>query len=417
MKALYKKIILFGFCCVSWVTSVVAQEYTIDDFSNEQLASIYYAYPTPSGKQTPSPKGYEPFYISHYGRHGSRWITADERYKKVVDIFASHELTESGEKVKQLLDVIWADAKGRSGDLTQLGQAQHRAIADRMYKSYPQVFTTESAISARSTVVPRCIMSMSSFCEGLKENNPSLIISKEANKRYMDYLAYTSPEAEAFTSYKSPWYADFIKFEDKHINPKRFLSAMFKNPDEIRNPHDLMLEFYWITSSIQNVDLPFTLYGTLTKQELFNIWQSINYRMYVANAACPLNKGVMPKSASSLLQNILDSADEMISSGKNGATLRFGHDTYLIRLLALMQIEGCANQESDPKKYYQAWQDFRVSPMAGNLQMIFLKNKTGDILVKFLHNEEEVNLPLKNISGPYYKWTDVRDFYNKILQD
>ena len=23
---------------------------------------------------TPAPKGYEPFYMSHYGRHGSRWL-------------------------------------------------------------------------------------------------------------------------------------------------------------------------------------------------------------------------------------------------------------------------------------------------------------------------------------------------------
>ena len=38
--------------------------------------STYFAYPGPVQKAlTPAPAGYEPFYISHYGRHGSRYMT------------------------------------------------------------------------------------------------------------------------------------------------------------------------------------------------------------------------------------------------------------------------------------------------------------------------------------------------------
>ena len=39
-------------------------------------------------------------------------------------------------------------------------------------------------------------MSMSAFTEQLKELTPSLQITREANQRHMDYIAYTSPEAE-----------------------------------------------------------------------------------------------------------------------------------------------------------------------------------------------------------------------------
>ena len=42
----------------------------------EKLGGVYYAYPIESGMANPllqlAPEGYEPFYISHYGRHGSR---------------------------------------------------------------------------------------------------------------------------------------------------------------------------------------------------------------------------------------------------------------------------------------------------------------------------------------------------------
>ena len=29
---------------------------------------------------TPAPKGYEPYYMSHYGRHGSRWLIWEGDY-------------------------------------------------------------------------------------------------------------------------------------------------------------------------------------------------------------------------------------------------------------------------------------------------------------------------------------------------
>ena len=95
------------------------------------------------------------------------------------------------------------------------------------------------------------------------------------------------------------------------------------------------------------------------------------------------NGGVAPESAKSLLKNIIESADHAIRKGTPCAT-SVRHDTNLIRLLALMQVEGCSNQETDPDRYYLAWQDFRVSPMGANLQLIFFKNKQGEVIVKLL---------------------------------
>ena len=38
-----------------------------------RTGSNYFAYPGPTAKKlTKAPAGYAPFYISHYGRHGSR---------------------------------------------------------------------------------------------------------------------------------------------------------------------------------------------------------------------------------------------------------------------------------------------------------------------------------------------------------
>ena len=41
--------------------------------TREQMGGVYHAYPpVPPTQQVEAPAGYVPFYISHYGRHGSR---------------------------------------------------------------------------------------------------------------------------------------------------------------------------------------------------------------------------------------------------------------------------------------------------------------------------------------------------------
>jgi len=61
--------------------------------------------------------------------------------------------------------------------------------------------------------------------------------------------------------------------------------------------------------------------------------------------------------------------------------------------------------------------------MGANLQMVFYKSakKGNPILVKFLYNESEVTVPVacaaKNQcpAVPYYRFEDVRNFYNAII--
>ena len=54
--------------------------------------------------------------------------------------------------------------------------------------------------------------------------------------------------------------------------------------------------------------------------------------------------------------------------------------------------------------------------MASNLQMIFYRNKSGDVLVKLMYNEKETTIPaLKTFSGPYYKWSDLRQYFAGLL--
>ena len=144
----------------------------------EKLGGVYYAYPMTETALATAPEGYEPFYISHYGRHGSRWLPNDKRYTWVNGQFGDkNRLTKLGKSVRKRLEKIWKNAKGNGGLLTPLGGRQHRQIAGRMYQNFPQLFTAEAHLTAHSSTVNRCKSSMENFVAELKTQNPSLQIN------------------------------------------------------------------------------------------------------------------------------------------------------------------------------------------------------------------------------------------------
>lgn len=50
----------------------------------DRAGGVYLAYPNIDGAPvTPAPKGYEPFYISHFSRHGSRYLISDKDYSRL----------------------------------------------------------------------------------------------------------------------------------------------------------------------------------------------------------------------------------------------------------------------------------------------------------------------------------------------
>ena len=85
--ALFKYIVLSVCLCGIHLNGFAqsTREAILEDIA--RTGGVNYAYPVKEAIATPPPKGYKPFYISHYARHGSRWIQSEQDYKTVVDIF------------------------------------------------------------------------------------------------------------------------------------------------------------------------------------------------------------------------------------------------------------------------------------------------------------------------------------------
>ena len=100
-----------------------------DAQDRRQMGGIYHAYPYASKADNlvdATPEGYTPFYLSHYGRHGSRWMTNDERYEWLYSYFADRKnLTPLGRKVEKAMRKVLDNARGNGGRLSRLGAIQH----------------------------------------------------------------------------------------------------------------------------------------------------------------------------------------------------------------------------------------------------------------------------------------------------
>ena len=90
------------------------REQVLDPVEHSAGSSMSYRFEPQT--YTPAPEGYEPFYISHFGRHGSRYHTTENIYRKFYDIFAAaaanNALTPFGMEVKQRVDTIFAVSTG-----------------------------------------------------------------------------------------------------------------------------------------------------------------------------------------------------------------------------------------------------------------------------------------------------------------
>jgi len=345
--------------------------------SPQQMGGVYYAYPIENGEATPyiqdAPEGYEPFYISHYGRHGSRWLTNDARYLWVNKHFDDDKnLTKLGKSVKKRLAKVWKNAKGNGGQLTALGARQHRGIARRMYQNFPQLFTANAHLTAHSSTVNRCKVSMENYVDELKQLSNTIQLTPITREEDMAWIAYTSPEEKAHENRTNV---------PLKISPERFIKALFLDPSKIENPTKLLTEMHTIASDMQDVELNVSLYDIFTPEELEAVYNKNNRSMTIVHGDLIENEGIPARSAISLWQRIETEADAAIARGGAGADLRFGHDSNLYRLMTLMGIK----LRGEDYNYMD-----EILPMAANLQMIFYRNKKGDVKVQLLHNEKSI---------------------------
>ena len=419
-----KTILLF----LSVVLALNALAGTRDDFKAncKQSANNYFAYPDDHlPALTPAPAGYEPFYIDHYGRHGSRWLISENQYHDPVAALEKADsaglLTQRGKEALAIFKDAEKASYKRLGELSDIGAEQHQRIAKRMFENYPQVFAGDAPIDAKSTIVIRCILSMQNEVSMLKSLNPQLRITTDASNHDMYFMNYDDPVAKSLR--KDAFADDSKALKDKYLKVDHMLKVLFKDVKWAKknfDVQDLALKMLDLVGNMQshhqfeNVDL----YDLFSLDEMVNIWNYNNARWYLWAGNTPLTKGRVPYMEANLLRDFISAADQALSTGRNCATLRFGHESVVLPFVCLMGLNGMDLSTTDIYSLTDRWQSYKVFPMAANVQWVFFRKPgSSDYLVKVLLNEREATLPatVKTDCAPYYHWADMKAYYEKVL--
>ena len=388
----------------------------------------------PSFNYTKAPKGYVPFYFSHYGRHGSRWLIGKDDYQRVIRPLRKArqegKLTREGQEVLRKLEIFNKTTEKRLGDLTTVGERQHHGIGRRIAQHFPEIFvkTKGVAIDARSTTVNRCILSMVAECEELMAANPTARIHNDVSDALQYYL---NQGWQGIVKEQGDNSGDVRRqFADRHSHPERLLTVLFNDQQWARDSiqtKSFMRNLFEVAINMQSHDdAPYDLTDLFTEDEIYDQWRIANAGWYVNYGHAPQTKGVMPFSQFNLLTNIIETADTCVRLGKTQATMRFGHEVCVLPLACLMELDSCGVQVENLDELDLHWQNYKIFPMGCNIQLIFYKPKkardfksgaTGDILVKALLNEREASLPVPTTMHPYYRWDDVRAYWKKKLDN
>ena len=373
------------------------------------------------GTMSPAPKGYKPFYISHYGRHGSRYAWNPDTYTLIRDVLREAAekdvLTPYGKEFAKKYEAFWEVPYINTGDLVPLGYDQHLAIGTFVVQQFPQVFKGRKKVDALSSTGQRCIVSMGAFNAGLMSGNPKLQVRMQSDHMGMGIIAPPSaPKAirKHFKGQDDEKKLEAVEdFFNRTCNPQAVLDKLFTDCSFLQDMHggasDFLGELWELICGYHNYEKEPLFDDLLTPEQRLKFWEASNYYSFYTDVTSRYS--VIP-----LLQDILSKADAALTDPNRAAHLRFGHDYILERLATLLNINGMGTipATSDEAKYW--FQSYNI-PMAGTLLLVFYKNKRDDILFKVLLNEKEATLPdLTPVEGVYYRWSDFRAWADGMIQ-
>lgn len=371
-------------------------------------------------QDTRAPKGYKPFYISHYGRHGARSEWGDFAFKQVVDVLTQakaegFELTSAGDSLLREATYLRAQYNGMDGRLTPRGVREHQQLASRMYHRFPEVFKKGSKqIRAVSSTTPRCIVSMNGFTAELRAIQSSLDIDLDTGEKYMAYIAKAADRPLKEKVQK------VLADRKYNVLPDTVgvYKNLFKDPEAgkkyVKNNFFFHYSIYAIAKVAEAFDVNDNLFRYLPFEDVYQLHESTFMNVYLCEGNSALFGDERMPMSKELADVLISQADAVVSGQSDrAADLTFGHDWPFVGLCCYFGLEGISEKltvEEAAARWYPSW----YCPFAANLQIIFYKAKASDpVLVKFLLNERETAIPaLQPVQGPYYRWEDVKAYVN-----
>lgn len=376
---------------------------------------------------TDAPKGYELFYVSHLGRHGSRFPsrvrTRTAVHKRYRDLAEKGMLSDEGKRFLDDLIAIDSVASKSYGMLSTLGQKELAGIGERMFCNAAGIFSGDAKVETYSTSSTRVMRSRDCLVSGLKKYNPDLQVSYAVSNRTgrteQEVRGYYISEEEIQTAKNRKAVKEIYRQSWKDSELAAFKRRMFKFAPDTLDMRTVVYNFYFSGQACLACDsnLP-DITGRMTTDELYNAWLRNNLSWY--GNSCLWDGGIHTRTyriGGGIVQCIIEDADAVIAGRKDvSATLRFSHDTYLLPVISFMNLHGVNFPTlQEAAENFRNWENVCLGT---NVQLFFYRNRAGKVLVKILKNEKETTVDsIKPAAkGVYYRWDDLKKFWQSRMK-
>jgi len=394
-------------------------------------------YRKPVKKLTAIPTGYTPVFINYVGRHGARHLTKEVKisyaYQLLFKADSLNDLTEKGQELKQMVLNLNKVENGNIKSISAEGRAELQGIGERMVQQNPDLLKQTANVKVSVTKEIRTTQSADAFFTGINSsalNKPVISkITDDTNLRFYDF----SPAYDAFqeSNLVDEKLKSLQQKEQIEVINKAFAARIFKSdfaeklsPKQTEKFTAEVFGFATIVYSLQieaaqagikPADLNFKAFFTC--DELAHLGLLDAAEDYLKKGPGIDLNGIQVKIAVPLLVNFIKTTDEFTASGKYNAQLRFAHAETIAPFAALLGISNANKTATDLSKLNQFWQAGQVAPLSSNIQWILYQQKgTKNYLVKVMLNENEAQITgLTTKNFPFYKWSDLKDFYLKKL--
>ncbi len=364
----------------------------------------------------------KPVYLGYVARHGSRYLSGEKKIEMIANALEEAEtqnkLTAEGEKFLALVREVTAYSEGRWGLLSAVGEGEAARLGADMAKMLPRLFKS-GQMDARSSYVPRVIMTMYQFMHSLEIPNKKLEMSAQSGHRF-DTLLCCFIADTAYSNYRDngAWIPAYEEFVKRHVSdaPARrlFVTGYDDNRQHLRH---LTMSMYGMLQANEASGLKAPTTEFMSVREFEGCWLASNMQHYLRNNINPVSD-LAAQATAPLLFKIIEDADEALQNKGDDALKGngyFGHAETLLPLLSLMRIPGCYAMTTNFEKLAQTWRVQEITPLAANLAIVLLRGRKGEIYASVRLNGRNV-CPIPG-EGEIVKWDNLKSYWKDNYKD
>jgi multiple inositol-polyphosphate phosphatase / 2,3-bisphosphoglycerate 3-phosphatase len=390
-------------------------------------------YPAPAkNNYTVAPAGFKPVFINYTGRHGSRFLTKAGSDITVLQVLVlaekNNQLTDLGKQIARMTERFLTIEKDNYENITLLGEEEQTGIGKRMLDNYSNAFKG-NGLEIVTTHKKRTRQSADAFLKAFS--------TYTGKKKYraapdsLDDVLRFYDVAPAYEEYKN---ASLVQNSiDSLDNDPRtkstaanVCSKIFTSPlaatDAVsfaKKLHDLYCVQFSVPEEMKhkgftNDSIDFGIAFEQKDLEWLDFLDGAED--FLEKGPGPDTLGIQVKVAVPLLADYITSTDQFIhKTRKADAILRFTHAEAISPFATLLGIPIASIPSASVYSYNKHWKAASIIPLSANINWILYCNGK-QYLVKVLLNEKETALPIPTTTYPFYKWNDVKEYYEKKMR-